>query len=137
MLIEFSEELDLPVENVYPYFGSPKDWTRLYGAFGDVEERGDGWFAVPLRRFPFPLVARITVNEPLKRVAWEFRGFWRGGGEVAFEPMARGVRVTGYERISIGPLLWFSPIVERLFLERRFKAIWESGWRRLSRGEAS
>jgi hypothetical protein len=137
MLIEFSEELELPVESIYPYFRSPREWTTLYGAFGDIRDKGDGWFAVPLRGFPFPLVARITGDEPLKRVAWEFRGFWRGEGEVVFEPTARGVRVQGYERISIAPLLWLSPIVERLFLERRFQAIWESGWRRLRRGKVS
>lgn len=133
MLISFDEELHLPVEDVYPYFRSPRDWPRLYGTFGDVEERGGGWFAVPLRAFPFPLVARITVDEPLRRVAWEFKGFWSGNGEVAFGPAAGGVTVKGYERISIRPLPWLSPLLERLFLERRFKAVWESGWRRLRR----
>ena len=96
MLIKFDEELDLPVDDVYPYFRTPKDWARLFGAFGEVEDRGDGWYAVPLRRFPFPLVARVTKDEPLSAVRWEFGGSWRGGGN-AFTPTPRGVAVQGHE----------------------------------------
>ena len=136
MLLKFHEEFELRVEDVYPFFPTPMDWTRLYGAFGEVEDRGDGWYAVPLRRFPFPLVARITHDEPLKCVKWEFKGFWRGDGEVSFSPATDGVTVQGYERISVRPLLWLSPFIERLFLEKRFKAVWESGWRRLRRQTA-
>lgn len=135
MLISFDEEFELPVETVYGYLRSPRDWPRLYGSFGEVEDRGGDWFAVPLRAFPFPLVARMTADEPLRRVAWEFREFWRGEGEVSFEKTPGGVRVKGYERISIRPLLFFSPLVERLFLERRFRAVWDSGWRRLRKQE--
>ncbi len=133
MLIEFNEEFDLPVEVVYPYFRTPRDWPRLYGTFGEVEDRGDGWCAVPLRAFPFPLVARVTLDEPRRQVRWEFRGFWRGEGEVRFAATPGGVAVQGYERISIRPLPGLSPIVERLFLESKFKKVWESGWRRLRR----
>jgi hypothetical protein len=133
MLIEFNEEIELPVEEVYPFFRSPNDWPRLYGAFGDVEERGGGWYAVPLRHFPFPLVAKITADVPLRRIAWVFKGFWRGEGEVSFTPTSRGVTVQGYERISVRPLLWLSPLVERLYLERRFRGVWDAGWRRLRR----
>lgn len=133
MLLEFNEEFDSRVEEVYPYFRSPEDWPRLYGSFGEVQARGEGWFAVPLKRFPFPLVARITRDEPLKCVRWEFKGFWRGEGEVSFIPTTRGVTIRGYERISVRPLLWLSPLVERMLLERQFKAVWASGWRRLRR----
>lgn len=133
MLLEFSEEFELPVEDVYPYFRTPRDWPRLYGRFGEVEDRGEGWYAVPLKGFPFPLVARMTGDEPLRCVRWEFKGFWRGAGEVSFSTTPGGVRVQGYERISVRPLLWLSPLVERLWLEKRFRAVWESGWRRLRR----
>ena len=136
MLIEFDEEFYLPVDDVYPYFRTPKDWPRLYGAFGNVGDRGDGWYAVPLRRFPFPLVARVTKDEPLRNVQWEFRGFWRGEGEVRFTPTTRGVVVQGYERIGIRPLTWLAPFVERLLLESRFRKVWASGWRRLRRQAA-
>lgn len=137
MLIRFREEFDLPVEAVYPFFRTPRDWTRLYGAFGDVVERSGGWFAVPLRRFPFPLVARITCDDPGRRVSWEFAGFWRGDGEVRFGTRPGGVVVEGHERIAIRPLFFLSPVIERLFLERRFRAVWESGWRRLRRESAA
>jgi hypothetical protein len=133
MLIEFDEHVDLPAERVYPYFRSPRDWTRLYGAFGEVEERGQGWYAVPLRRFPFPLVARVVGDEPNRRVAWIFGGFWSGEGEVSFVPTDRGVAVRGYERISLCGFGALSRVLERLFLERRFRRVWESGWRRLRR----
>ena len=133
MLLEFDEEIPLPVEAVYAYFRTPADWTRLYGAFGPVEDRGGGWYAVPLQRFPFPLVARITRDEPLQRVAWEFGGFWRGDAEITFVPITAGVRVKGYERIAVRPLLALSPLAERLFLARPFRAIWSAGWRRLRR----
>lgn len=137
MLIELNEKLAVPVEDVYPYFRTPNDWARLYGAFGEVVNRGGGWYAVPLRRFPFPLVARITRDEPLRCVTWELKGFWRGEGEVSFTPTSSGVTVQGYERISVRPLLGLSPLAERLFLESRFKAVWASGWRRLRRQAAA
>ena len=131
MLIEFHEEFGLPVERVYPYFRSPADWPGLFTAFGEAAELGQGWYAVPLRGFPFPLVATITLDEPLTRVQWIFKGFWRGEGDVSFSRTDRGVAVRGYERISPRPLLWLAPVVERLFLERRFQRVWASGWRRL------
>lgn len=133
MLISFDERFDLPAEDVYAYFRSPTDWPRLYGSFGNVDDRGQGWYAVPLRGFPFPIVARVTRNEPNRYVAWTFRGFWRGEGQISFTPTERGVEVRGYERMSARPLLWLSPLVERLFLERRFRSVWASGWRRLRR----
>jgi len=133
VLIQFEERLDLPVEDVYPFFKSPRDWPRLYGSFGDVEDRGDGWYAVPLKGFPFPLVARVTLDEPNRSVSWSFRGFWRGTGEVSFEPTEHGVIIRGYERISVRPAGFASPLLERHFLEKRFRRVWESGWRRLRR----
>lgn len=133
MLIEFDEHFDLSADQIYPYFRSPEDWPRLYGAFGEVQDRGDGWYAVPLRNFPFPLVAKMTKDESNKCVAWTFRGFWRGSGEVSFVPTDHGVRIQGYERISVRVLPVLSVFLERLFLERRFRRTWASGWRRLRR----
>ncbi len=134
MIITFKREFALPVAEVYSYFRTPADWTRLYGLAGDVEDRGDGWFAVPLKRFPFPLVARNTEQVENEHVRWVFRGFWRGEGEVRFAETSRGVVVEGYEEIAVRWLFFLSPIVERLFLERTFQAIWEIGWHRLRKG---
>jgi hypothetical protein len=137
MIIHFEERFQLPVEQVYRYFKTPVDWTRLYGEFGEVKDCGSGWFAVPLRGFPFPLVVRITDDEPLRKVRWVFRGFWRGGGEVRFLDQTASVTVEGFEEIAVRPLGVLSPVVERLLLERRFRAIWELGWRRLRKAEAA
>lgn len=137
MLIEFAEEFDLPVDEVYPYFRTPRDWPRLYGSFGEVQDRGEGWYAVPLRGFPFPLVAKVTCDQPNEAVAWTFRGFWSGQGQVAFEPSERGVVVRGHERISLRYLPLLGRLLERLVLERRFRRVWESGWRRLRRQHAA
>jgi hypothetical protein len=131
MILRFNEDLPRPVDEVYGFFKTPSDWTRLYGSFGEVEDRGGGWWAVPLKSFPFPLVAKIVADEPGERVRWIFRGFWRGSGEIRFDPSPTGVRVEGFEEIAVRPLLFLSPIAEKLFLERRFLAIWNHGWRRL------
>ena len=133
MRVSFNESFSLPVSEVYSYFRSPRDWTRLYGLMGEVKDLGDGWFSVPLKSFPFPLVARNTELEPQRLVRWTFRGFWRGEGEVAFSEVANGVAVEGYEEISLRYLGVLSPLVEKLLLERTFEAIWRSGWRRLER----
>lgn len=131
MLIRFDRQFTLPIDEIFSYFRTPADWTRLYGLADAVQDRGNGWVAVPLKSFPFPLVARNTDVELNRRVRWEFRGFWRGDGEVRLASSADGVRIEGYERISVRWLGRLSPLVEKLFLERRFRAIWELGWRRL------
>ncbi len=136
MLIQFDHEFDLPVDEAYWYFRTPQDWPRLFGAFGPVEDRGQGWYAVPLRRFPFPLVARITKDEPLTRVAWEFGGFWRGEGQVSFTPTPRGVGIRGFERISARPLGPLAALVEPLLMQKLFERVWEAGWRQLRREAA-
>jgi hypothetical protein len=137
MYIEFDESFTQAVETLYPIFRTPNAWPTLYGSFGAIEDRGGGWYAVPLKRFPFPLVARITADEPLRRVAWEFGGFWKGEGEVSFSVSPAGTRITGFERIAVRPLGVLSPLVERLLLEARFRAVWASGWKRLRRQAAS
>ena len=72
MRVEFDEEFGVPVAEAYEYFRSPLNWPRLFRAFGEPEDRGESWYAVPFRGFPFPLVTRITRDEPLQCVEWEF-----------------------------------------------------------------
>lgn len=134
MRIQFSESLPLPPPEVYTYFETPAQWVRLYGLTGRVEQRPQGWYAVPLQRFPFPLVARVTDCRPGELVRWEFGGFWRGTGEVRIGPDGAGSKVEGYEDISARWLPGLSWIAEKLFMEREFRRIWALGWRRL-RGE--
>lgn len=136
MIIKFSEQFNLSAGEVYSRFRTPPDWAQLFGFPGDSKDLGDGWYAVSLKNFPFPLEVKNTHEEPEKLVRWVFRGFWRGCGEVRFEKTAQGVVVEGFEEISIRPLLFFSPMVEKLVLERGFKAIWGVGWHRLRKLEA-
>lgn len=131
MRIEFSEFVPRPVDEVYGYFRTPADWVRLYGLVGAVTDRGDGWYAVPLKHFPFPLVAKITRLEPFQLVQWRLGGFWRGTGEVRFAMKPGGVQVEGYEEISARWLPGLSRLFERLFMEREFRRIWSLGWSRL------
>jgi hypothetical protein len=133
MKIEFEERFDVPVERAYEYFRVPTNWPRLFPAFAEVRDLGDGWHAVPFKGFPFPLVTRITRDEPLRCVEWEFEGFWRGDARVTFEPVDGGVVIRGYEEVSPHRLSVLAPVVERLFLEQRFRRVWESGWSRLRR----
>ncbi len=135
MLIRFAEPIRLPAAEIYSYFQSPADWARLYGFAGRVVDRGDGWYAVPLKRFPFPLVAKVTALEPSRLVRWVFKGFWAGGGEVRLLEQPGAVLVEGYEDIRPRWLPVIAPLVERLFLEREFHRIWAMGWRRLRKRE--
>lgn len=133
MLIEFSEFIPLPAAQVYSYFQTPADWVRLYGSAGRVVDRGSGWYAVPLKGSPFPLVVKITDTEPPRLVRWQFRGFWRGRAEVRLADQPGGVQVDGYEEISARWLPGLSWLFERLFMEREFRRIWALGWRRLQK----
>ena len=137
MIIKFKQEFSLPLEEVYAYFQTPADWVRLYGLAGEVKDLGEGWYAVPLKKFPFPLVAKNTVQRPNEFIHWVFRGFWRGQGEISFTERSDGVLVEGYEEISVRWLFLLSPLIERLFLERSFQSIWEIGWRRLRKRESA
>ena len=135
MIIRFNEQFNLSAAEVYSYFDTPADWPRLFGMAGDSQDLGDGWYAIPLNNFPFPLVAKNTGQEPNTFVRWVFRGFWRGRGEVRFVETAEGVIVEGFEEIAVRPLFFLSPLIERLFLIRRFRAVWEIGWYRLRKSE--
>ena len=137
MIIRFKHEFSLPVEEVFSYFQTPADWARLYGLAGDVTDLGGGWYAVPLKRFPFPLVARNTEQRANELSRWVFKGFWRGKGEVRFTESPNGLVVEGYEEIAVRWLFFLSPLIERLFLERSFHSIWEIGWRRLRKREVA
>ena len=137
MRLAFSEFIPLPAPKVYAYFQTPADWGRLYGFAGRVADRGGGWYAVPLKRFPFPLVAKITDAEPPRLVRWQFRGFWRGRGEIHLADQPGGVQVDGYEEISVRWLPGLSWLLERLFMERQFRQIWALGWRRLRKQDQS
>jgi len=137
MIIEFNERFNLPVEEIYSQFQTPADWTRVFGFPGDSKELGDGWYAVSLKNFPFPLVAKNIEQEPGKLVRWVFRGFWRGRGEVRFEETTDGVAIKGFEEVAVRSLFFLSPLFEKLFLERSFRAIWGVGWYRLRKIEAS
>jgi hypothetical protein len=137
MRITFEESFRLPVEEIFGYFRTPADWVRLYGMFGAVEYRGDGWIAVPLKGFPFPLVAKVTEAEENRQVRWVFRGFWRGEGEVRLTSSEGVTTVAGYEEISIRWLGALSPLIERSALETRFRGIWRHGWKRLRSRESS
>ena len=137
MIIKFKHKFSLPVEEVYSYFQTPADWVRLYGLAGDVKNLGEGWYAVPLKRFPFPLVAKNIEQRPNELARWVFRGFWRGRGEVRFTERSDGVTVEGYEEIAVRWLFSLSPVIERLFLERSFQSIWEIGWHRLRKRESA
>ena len=136
MIIRFKQKFSLPVEEIFTYFKTPADWARLFGLAADVKSLGGDWYAVPLKQFPFPLVARNTEQKTNELARWVFRGFWSGRGEVRFTETPNGTVVEGYEEISIRWLFFFSPLVERLFLERKFHSIWEIGWHRLRKREA-
>lgn len=136
MRIDFDEVVDADVGRVFDFMKSPQDWTRLYGSFGEVTDRGNGWMAVPLRGFPIPLVARVTTIVPSELVAWELRGFFTGTGEVRLAPRGAGAAVRGYEEVSIPRLLGLGRIIERRFLTPRFERLWASGWRRLRQPSA-
>jgi hypothetical protein len=52
-------------------------------------------------------------------------------------PVTGGVVVEGYEEIAVRWLFFLSPLIEHLFLQRRFEAIWDIGWRRLRKRVAA
>lgn len=132
MHIEFDETFPISPVEAFEYFKTPQDWQRIFGAFGEITERGEGWYTVPMRRSPFPLIAKITVHEPGERVAWDLRGFWKGNGEVQFGATDEGTHITGFETIALPGPFGLGRLLERL-AEARFVAVWESGWRKLSR----
>ena len=131
MRIEFKEQFALPIDEVFSFFRTPPDWVRLYGFGGPARALGDGWYAVPLKHFPFPLVVRVVACHENEFVCWTYRGFWRGYGEVRFSGRDGLVAVEGCEQIAVRWLFGLSPMVERWFFERPFREVWARGWRML------
>ena len=84
MYISFTEEFELPISTIFPYFKSPSDWAKLYGVVKPTKLLRDDWYAIPLNMFPFPLLAKNVEYHDGKKVRWIFGGFWRGVGEVNF-----------------------------------------------------
>ena len=136
MNLDFDLLTDLSPKEVYACFETPIEWPGLFTAFGTATEGKDRWVHVPIRRSPFSLQARITTADPHVRVAWDLRGFWSGRGEVRIEAVPKGSRITGYEKVAPPRLFGWGGLLER-WAEPRFAAVWESGWRRIRRGEES
>lgn len=135
MHLDFDETFPITPAEAYRWCETPQNWPGLFGAFTKVTDRGDGWYAVWIRHTPLPLITKITVAIPHERVAWDFRGFWRGDGALRFAETPAGARITGHETITIpGPRLVAEPLERSL--EPGFAAVWESGWRRLRKGAA-
>lgn len=134
MRLDFDVATRLSPEQVYAFFKTPADWPRLFPAFGEVSVRDDGWFTVPMHRSPVPLIAKNTVDDPGRRVAWDLRGLWKGDGEVRFELTGDGTRVTGHEEVTLPRLLGLGSQLEK-WAQPRFAAVWEGGWRRLRKME--
>ncbi len=136
MYIAFSEDFNLPVKDIFPYFHSPSGWGALYGIAAPVRALKDGWHAVPLKKFPFPLVARNLECVEGRHVRWVFDGFWRGVGEARFYSQDSTTRVEGFEYITAHGLWLLASIFERRFMEKEFARIWELGWERLRKHES-
>lgn len=135
MYLRFREEFDLPASRIFPYFATPADWARLYGSAGETKVRSDGWYAVPLKRFPLPLLARNVEAEPDRHVRWVFGGFWRGVGEVRLTETGERTVVEGFEYITAHGLWLLATRFETRFMTREFERIWALGWDRVRRGE--
>ena len=66
---------------------------------------------------------------------WQFRGFWKGDGEIRIEEFLGGVVVEGHERLAVRWLWFLSPFVERHFMRRAIPPVWQLGWERLRKHE--
>lgn len=133
MYLQFKEEFERPLNEIYAYFKTPADWTRLYSCGEPVKKLKDDWYAVSLNKFPFPLVAKVVEDHGEKKVRWIFSRFWRGVGEVQFSRIDGKTIVEGYEYIVPHGLWIFAPLFEKYLLQKGFVEIWERGWRRLRR----
>ena len=125
MRIDFDETVPVLPEVVFDHLRSPREWPRLYGAFGEVRDLGQGWYAVPLAGSTPDLEARVTHLELDRRVAWELRGALPGTGEVNLAPSRGGTRITGFEEIDIEDARDPSTKAK---MTRSFEAIWQLGW---------
>jgi len=135
MYLHFKEEFNLPVREVYPYFKTPSDWAKLYGIVKPSKILKNGWHSIPLKMFPFPLVAKNVSSHKEKKVRWIFGGFWRGVGEINFSTSDDKTQVEGFEYITPHGFWIFSSIFETVFMEKEFKRIWNLGWKRIRKHE--
>ena len=131
MYISFIEEFDLPISVIFPYFKSPAEWGRLYGMFRPPKVLKNDWYAIPLKRFPFPLVAKNVEYHHEKSVRWIFGGFWRGVGEVNFFSKNNKTIVKGFEYITAHGLWLISSVFEKYFMQKELERIWSLGWKRM------
>lgn len=136
MYLRFSEEFNLPPRQVFRYFATPADWASLYGAAGTTKARGHGWYSIPLKHFPFPLVARNAEVQPDRLVRWVFGGFWRGVGEVQLTGSGGSTLVEGFEYITAHGLWLLATPFEKRFMTAEFERIWSLGWERIRRNES-
>jgi hypothetical protein len=58
MYLSFEEEFDIPVNRIFPYFESPSEWGKLYGVVKPPKVMKNDWHAIPVKKFPFPLMAK-------------------------------------------------------------------------------
>ena len=131
MYLQFRETFERPIDEIFPYFETPEAWSKLYGLVEPAKKLKGGWTAVPLARFPFPLVARNVECIPGKLVRWEFGGFWRGVGEVRFEREGALSVIEGYEYIIPHGFWLLATLVEERFMRSEFERIWNLGWKRI------
>ena len=136
MYLRFRERFQLPIDDIFPYFSAPSEWGKLYGATRPTRPLGEGWYAIPLARFPFPLVARNVDHEPGRRVRWEFGGFWRGVGEITFAKHEEETIVEGFEYIVPHGLWILATPIEELVMRKEFERIWSIGWGRIRKRHA-
>ncbi len=135
MYLSFREEFDLPISKIFPYFKSPSEWAKLYGVVRPTKILKDDWYAVPLKMFPFPLMAKNVEFHHDKKVRWIFGGFWRGIGEVNFYNKNNNTIVEGFEYITPHGFWLMSSLFEKYFMEKEFERIWKLGWIRIRRNK--
>ena len=135
MYLSFREEFDLPISDVFPYFKTPADWAKLYGMVKPSKILKNGWHSIPLKMFPFPLIAKNVVSDNGKQVRWIFGGFWRGVGEVNFLTENGKTIIEGYEYINPHGLWLFSSLFEKIFMQKEFARIWNIGWKRIRKNK--
>lgn len=133
MYIAFHREFELPAEKVFSFFKTPTDWMSLFGKVSGARKLKNGWEKIPLKRFPFPLVAKMIEVEENKRVRYVFGGFWRGIAEIHFVYQNGKTSVSGFEYITPHGLWIFASCAEKMFMKKEFERIWNLGWKRLDK----
>jgi hypothetical protein len=131
MYLQFKETFNKPVKELFPFFRTPADWAKLYGVVKPTKKLKDGWYAVPIKAFPFPLKARNVEMIENQRVRWVFGGFWSGVGDLTFYEQDGKTVIEGFEYIKPYGLYFLAGLFEKLFMIKEFKRIWAIGWHRL------